>query len=170
VTSPPRTVVDLARDLDDYMVEHVVAEACYRGLASERELELQLERYPKRPGNKAVRWALGLEGGPKRTKSGGERALLKLLRESGIGGFDTNADVCGKEVDFLWRDRRFAVELDGWDGHKSRVAFERDRAKWAYLRTKGVDVMPVGGQRLKRDPDAIACEIRAALRTGHLGA
>lgn len=163
VTSPPRTVVDLARGLDDYMVEHVIADASFRGLASERELAEQLARCPNRRGNRAVRWALGLERGPRRTRSGGERALLRLLRESGIEGFETNAVIHGREVDFLWRDRNFGVEIDGWDGHKGRIAFERDRAKWAHLKSLGVDVMPVGAQRLDREPAAVVIEIRSVL-------
>jgi very-short-patch-repair endonuclease len=163
VTSPPRTVLDLSRHLNQEELENLVAESCYRGLASERELRDQIERYPRRPGNRAVRQVLALDGGPQRTRSAAERALLRLLREDGMRGFEVNAKVQGREVDFLWRAQSFAVEVDGWDGHKSRVAFERDRAKWSFLRSAGLDVMPVGAQRLKREPIAILKEIRSAL-------
>jgi hypothetical protein len=60
-----------------------------------------------------LRRILDLPGGPKRTRSGGERAMLRLLRRAGISGFGTNTGIHGYEVDFLWRDLRVVVELDG---------------------------------------------------------
>lgn len=163
VTSPPRTVVDLARLLDEELLEHVVAEASFLRLASEAELARQLDRYPNRAGNAAVRRVLGLPGGPQRTRSPGERALLRLLRANGFEGFEANARICGYDVDFLWRELAFAVELDGWDGHKSRTAFERDRLKLARLRAGGISVMPVTGRQLQRDETGVVHRLRAAL-------
>ena len=90
--------------------------------------------------------------------------MLKVLREGGVSGFETNAKVHGREVDFLWRDSNLAVEVDGWDAHKSRVAFEQDRAKWSYLKSVGTDVMPIGAQRLKRQPESALSEILSLLR------
>jgi very-short-patch-repair endonuclease len=37
--------------------------------------------------------------------------------------------VGGFEVDFLWRERRLIVETDGFRHHRTRRAFERDRAR-----------------------------------------
>jgi very-short-patch-repair endonuclease len=76
--------------------------------------------------------------------------MLKLLRNAGITGFKTNTKIHGYEVDFLWRDLGFAVEVDGYDGHSGRHAFERDRLKWARLQAKGIQVMPVTGRQFAR--------------------
>lgn len=43
LTSPPRTIFDLALLLDEQELEHVVAQAQYRRLASEAELVAQVE-------------------------------------------------------------------------------------------------------------------------------
>ena len=163
VTSPPRTVLDMAALLDGYELEALVAEANFRKLAREHELRDQVERYPKRRGVTALRNVLDLPGGPMRTRSAGERVLLRLLREHDITDFATNQDVLGHEVDFLWRETRLIVELDGWDGHSGRIAFERDRLKWARLGAAGFGVMPVTGRQIRDDPEGVIDRITAAL-------
>ncbi|HWM64301.1 MAG TPA: DUF559 domain-containing protein [Solirubrobacterales bacterium] len=114
-------------------------------------------------GNRRLRSVLDLPGGPRRTRSPGERALIRLLREGGIEGYETNAEVAGFEVDFLWRGEHLAIEVDGWDAHSGKVAFERDRLKVAKLRATGVSVMPVTGRQVRREPDAVVERLLAAL-------
>jgi very-short-patch-repair endonuclease len=164
VTSPPRTILDMAVVFDDlYELEALVAEAHFRGLAREPELRMQLERYRGVKGLRALRSVLDLEGGPQRTRSEGERAMLRILRRHKIKGFEANGDIHGYEVDFLWRDEAFCIELDGWDGHSSRAAFERDRLKWAELQAKGVAVMPITGRQALRDEAGVIARLRAVL-------
>jgi len=122
-----------------------------------------MEKNERRRGVARLREVLDLPGGPRRTRSPGERALLYLLRRAGIEGFETNAQALGYEVDFLWRELNFAVEVDGWDAHSGRVAFERDRLKVARLGAGGVQVMPVTGRQIRRDPDGVVTRLRAAL-------
>jgi very-short-patch-repair endonuclease len=170
LTSPPRTILDLAatlasreeeasadplepQPLDE--LERIGAEAHFRRRATDAELRDQLARNPNRPGVRALRTVLDLPGGPRRTRSPGERALLRLLRRREITGYETNADVAGHEVDFLWRELRFAVEVDGWDAHSGRIAFERDRLKVAVLNANGISVMPVTGRQIRRDPEGV---------------
>jgi very-short-patch-repair endonuclease len=156
VTSPPRTVFDMASIVDDpYELEALVAEAAFRRLASEKELRDQTERNSGCRGVPALNHVLRLEGGPQRTRSDGERLMLRLLRNRGIKGFETNGSIQGEEVDFLWRDEEFCVELDGWDGHSGRAAFERDRLKWAKLQAAGVAVMPITGRQINEDEDGV---------------
>ena len=165
VTSPPRTIIDVASYVDDrYELESIVAEAHFRGLARERELRERLERNAGRRGVARLGAILDMEGGPQRTRSQGERAMLRLLRSRGIAGFQANATVCGYEVDFLWRDLNFCVELDGWDAHSGRAAFERDRLKWARLEAGGVSVMSVSGRQLACDADGVVERLLATLR------
>lgn len=164
LVSPPRAILDCAALVGDrYELEALVAEASYRGLASEDELSRQVERNRGRPGVAALRQVLNLDGGPQRTRSKGERWFLRLLRESGIDGYEVNQKVFGREVDFLWRELDFCVELDGWDAHKGRVAFERDREKWAHLQSNGIDVMPLSPRRAQRDKDGTLDRLRKTL-------
>jgi very-short-patch-repair endonuclease len=71
--------------------------------------------------------------------------------------------VCGYEVDFLWPDRDLVVEVDGYDAHSGRVAFERDRLKVATLKANGIGVMPVTGRQIRRDPEGVIDRIVRAL-------
>ncbi len=168
VSSPPRMLLELAAYLEPPMLEFVIAEANYRGLASDAELGDQLERNPGKRGIRRLRQVLALPGGPRRTRSDGERELLRALRKAGIDGYEVNAELHGYEVDFLWRDLDFAVELDGWDGHSGRVAFERDRLKIAILDTKGLTVMPVTGKQVRDDLDGVLRRLSQALELKRL--
>jgi very-short-patch-repair endonuclease len=164
LTSPPRTILDMAALCSDpYELEGLVAEAHYRHLASETELRAQLERNPRKPGTRALRQVLDLPGGPQRIRSPAEGALLRLLRERRIEGFAANAKVAGYEVDFYFADARLAVEVDGFDAHSGRVAFERDRLKAATLGAAGITVMPVTGRQVRGDPDGVVGRVAAAL-------
>ena len=40
-------------------------------------------------------------------------------------------------VDFLWRNRRLVVEVDGFGAHGTRSAFEADRARDIELKLMG---------------------------------
>ena len=59
--------------------------------------------------------------------------------------------------------RNFAVEIDGYDAHSGRVAFERDRLKSRALNAHGMNVMPVTGRQIGRDPDGVIRRLLAAL-------
>lgn len=171
LTSPPRTILDLAAIVDDeYELERIVADAAYRGVASEAEICGQLERNPGKRGAVRLRGVVDLPGGPQRTRSPGERAMLRLLRGRGIGGFETNVRIHGYEVDFFWRAQCLVVEVDGWDAHSSRKAFEDDRLKAARLQARGIRVMRVTGRQIKRDPDGVIGRLLAALNSAQRSA
>jgi very-short-patch-repair endonuclease len=163
LTSPPRTILDMASLLvapgaprgsdGHYELEALVGEAQYRGVASDAELRDQLDRNRHKVGVVAVRSVLDIPGGPRRTRSPGERAMLRLLRKHAIDGYEVNAKIHGYEVDFLWPDEGVVVELDGYDGHSGRIAFERDRLKWSRLSSHGLLVLPITGRQIRDDPD-----------------
>jgi very-short-patch-repair endonuclease len=162
LTCPPRTILDLAAELEAGggcerlgELERLVAEANYRRLASEAELRDHLCRNLRRHGAAALRVVLDLPGGPRHTRSQAEKSMLRLLRRNGITGYETNARIHGYELDFLWRDLHFAVEVDGYDAHSGRVAFERDRLKAADLNASGLRVMPITGRQLREDPEGV---------------
>jgi very-short-patch-repair endonuclease len=172
LTSPPRTILDLSHLLSGEELESVVTEGQYRRLASEAELRAQVDGNDGRRGVANLRRVLDLPGGVKRTRSSGERAMLWLLRRAGIDGFETNARTHGYEVDFLWRYAGVAVELDGWEAHSGRVAFERDRLKIASLSAHGLTVIPVTARQVRDDPNGVARRLGRALaaarRSTHL--
>jgi hypothetical protein len=110
VTSPARTVLDLATTVDVQTLERVVAQGIRIGLFTERDLRDQLDRNRGRAGTAALRSVLERAGGPKLTRSEAERVLLIAVRKAGLPEPEVNATVCGYEVDFLWRGKRLVVE------------------------------------------------------------
>ena len=62
----------------------------------------------------------------------------------------TNVDVLGHEVDALWPAARLIVELDSWEFHSHRAAFERDRARDADSLLAGYRTIRVTHRRLDR--------------------
>jgi len=169
VTSPPRTVLDMSALLNEEDLEQLVAEAHFRRLSSEAELQDQLARNPRKRGTAKLRTVLGLPGGPQRTRSAVERWMLSLLRDSGLTGFKMNRKLHGFEVDVVWPDLRFAIEIDGWDAHSGRTAFERDHLKRATLTAHGITVMPVTGRQVRDDPRGVIDRIVKALAAAQAG-
>ncbi len=67
--------------------------------------------------------------------------------------------------------RRVIVELDGFEFHGHRAAFERDRTRDAALLVAGYRVLHLTHLRLESEPDEIVEEIRSLLGPGRdLGA
>lgn len=91
-----------------------------------------------------------------------EERFLRLCDDHGIPRPETNARVEGIEVDFVWRDRRLVVEVDGYVDHRSPAAFERDRERDVNLATKGWRVMRFMYDQVTRR----AAWVAAALGTG----
>ncbi|MDQ4132342.1 MAG: endonuclease domain-containing protein [Actinomycetota bacterium] len=65
-------------------------------------------------------------------------------------------------IDLAYPDIKLAVELDGWDAHRSRSAFEHDRARANALVVAGWTVIPF----TSRFTDAEILDCIAAARSG----
>ena len=89
--------------------------------------------------------------------------MLRLLRGAGLTGYELNRRIHGFEVDVLWRELNFAIEIDGYDAHSGRLAFERDRLKVATLKARGLDVVPVTPRQLRDDPEGVLARLLRAL-------
>ena len=66
-------------------------------------------------------------------------------------------------MDFLWPDARLIVEVDSWDAHGTRTAFQNDRAASNGLQLAGYVVLRFTDADLIRDPTRVARLIGRAL-------
>lgn len=89
--------------------------------------------------------------------------MLRLIRAAHLPPPRTNYPVAGYSADFCWPDERLIVEVDGYDFHASRAAFERDRRRDLVHREAGYEVLRFTGQQLKNDPVYVATVIARAL-------
>ena len=132
VTTPARTIIDLARTLTGRDLERIVDLADQRGLVDFDEL---------RAASAVSLHAVLQSYRPAATRSELEERFLELCDDHGIPRPETNTRIEGIEVDFVWRDRRLVVEVDGYAYHRSPEAFERDRERDVRLEIKGWRVM-----------------------------
>lgn len=148
VTSPARTVIDFAATTGREEAERAIAEACALKLTDEAQILAAIERAPNRAGVAQVRAILGQPGGAKRTRSGGERAMLRLVRAARLPVPMTNVPLLGFSADFLWPAERVIVEVDGYDVHSHRAAFERDHRRDVVHKDGGYEVLRFTGRQL----------------------
>jgi very-short-patch-repair endonuclease len=175
ITSPERTLVDisgrmgpseLARALDDGMRRRVVRLermrrcadrlACAPGRRLAIVQELLAERLPGYdPGDSDL-----------------ETRVLRLILNSGfpvpIQQYRVRLGGRTFRLDLAYPDVRLAVELDGWEYHRSRTAFDNDRSRANALVAAGWSVIRFTSR--SSDGEILAC-IRAARQAfGRFGA
>ena len=161
VTSPNRTLIDLAVDCTDQELEMAVAEAFALRLTN-RSVLLKAVKARRRPGVRRVRELL--EGDdPKRTRSAPERRLLSLIRGAGLPEPRTNFRIGPWEVDFYWPAQGLVVEVDAYSTHSSPRAFERDRRKDAALADRGLTVQRATANQIRDEPELTVGRIRRNL-------
>lgn len=75
----------------------------------------------------------------------------------------TNVLVGKDVVDALWANARLIVELDSWEFHAHRAAFEKDRDRDTDHLLAGYRTVRVTHRRLSEEPERLAAQIRALL-------
>jgi very-short-patch-repair endonuclease len=166
ITTPERTLLDIAPDLSVAELEQAVAEATRRGLATRRHLLTLISRYPTRHGAPALRQLLHGDRRPALTRSAAEQRFLSLVRSAELPSPEVNVRLHGFEVDFLWRDHGLVVEIDGYAYHSDPQAFERDRSRDAMLAARGYRVIRVTWRQLVDTPATVLAHVAQALARG----
>jgi very-short-patch-repair endonuclease len=93
-----------------------------------------------------------------------EQDFLALCRRHRLSKPSVNVKIDRFEVDLLWSKERLIVEVDGWESHRTRSAFEEDRARDARLKVLGYEVIRFTWRQVKSDPRGVAATIRLILR------
>jgi len=167
VTSPFRTIFDLAAVAGKREVERAWHEAEVRQLTDQVSLPMLLERYPGRRGTRVLRELLGSDEPVGISRNEFEEAFLALVDAYGLSRPRMNADLSLRgrfiEVDALWERQRLAVELDSRGVHGTKKRFESDRHRDRILVAEGYRTMRVTWLQLRDEPEAIAADLRLAL-------
>jgi very-short-patch-repair endonuclease len=160
VTSPARTLLDLATQVSAKHLSRATDEARVHRLVTDPSLNEQFQRYPHHRGTAALKNALQTE--PALTRSKAERQFLELIRAARLPEPETNVRVGNWEVDFLWRDHNLVVEVDGYAFHSSRSSFERDRRRDAELAAMQIRVMRCTWRQIQDERDALVATLALA--------
>lgn len=156
VTTPARTLLDVAEVVRRRALERTAAAAEQLRLFDLVAIERVLARHPHRHG--AARLAAVLADasvGDELTRSQLEERVLAICARYGVPRPAVNARVAGLEVDFYWPHARLVVEADSRRYHHTSAAFERDRERDARLMLHGLRVLRLTSRRIARAPDAV---------------
>ena len=156
VTSPERTLLDLASVLPERELVRAQNEAYVLNLTTPHTLAAFLARHPGRPTTR-------LKPAPGVTRSRLEDEFLRFVRRHRLPEPALNQRVAGYEVDALWSEQRLVVELDGYAFHATRAGFERDRERDAALLDAGFSTLRLTHRRLTGQPAREAARLRRLL-------
>ncbi len=166
LTSLPRTLLDYA--------SAVRFEQLQRAIERAEELELfdlvaadeLLNRTAGHPGHRRLQRALELYRPAPFTRSGIERYFLELVEGAGLPKPVTGFNELGHELDVYWPEEGLVVELDIFETHGTREAFERDRLRQEDLLLDGIRSTRVTGPRLEREPRRVIERVARLLEQG----
>ena len=125
VTTPVRTLVDLATDLHELGVERAINEADKRNLVDPETLRASLDRFGGEPGAPLLRHLLDKRTF-RLTDSGLEILFRPIAAAAGLPLPLTQQMVNGFRVDFYWPDFGLVVETDGLRYHRTPSSQTRD--------------------------------------------
>jgi very-short-patch-repair endonuclease len=164
LTTPTRTLLDLAHVLAPHALERALHRAEVLRLLDAGRLTARLDAAPGRR-TRALRAALArlATADPDITRSALEERFLALVARARLPRPRLNARVAGFEVDALWAQQRLVVELDGAAVHLTPRAFEEDRARDVALQVAGLRVGRFTWRQVADGPEAVARALRALL-------
>jgi len=164
VTTPGRTILDMAAHLQPSRLERLLDQAELQELTDYPALDAIARAQPGHRGASRLRRTLrSHHAGTDLTKSDLEAVFKELCRSHGLPTPRINHRVEGRTVDFLFAEQRLIVETDSWRYHKTRHAFENDRARDALLTRAGYRTLRFTDRRLTREPHAVAATLRSLL-------
>jgi very-short-patch-repair endonuclease len=142
VTSVSRTVSDLRGTFSPRLVRRAIRQAEIAGMRVD-----------------------GIESD--RTRSDLERDFLRLCRRHGLPLPQVNVRVGRWTVDFLWQEKKLAIEADSWAYHRGSAAFEDDHARDLDLRRRGYDIRRFSERQIHSEPGRVAADLAEALSPRH---
>jgi hypothetical protein len=168
-TSLARTLLDLAEVVGARGLERAIEQAEALRLLDMRPIDDVLRRAGGRRGAALLRATLAeIDPGSTLTRSELEERFLSICRDAGLPPDAVNAWISypgggGAEADFVWREQRFIVEVDGRAAHGTQRAFEHDRRRDQRLTLLGWRVVRLTWRQVVFEPAYVVATLRALL-------
>jgi very-short-patch-repair endonuclease len=171
VTTPSRTLFDLAGMIHPGKLARSVDDALVKRLTNVRALHEMLDELAERgrPGIRAMREVLrDRPMGYRPPESHLEARTQHILRKAGLPEFERQVDV-GDEagwigrVDFLYRPRHLILMVDGHRWHSALLDRLADDAQSARLVRAGFEVIRVSESQVWLSPDQVVARVKGAL-------
>ena len=167
VTTPARTVVDLARTLSFRAGVVTTDSALHRQLVTKAELRQVLTDCRRWPGARQAAAVIDFADG--RAESPLESIARIAFNDCGLPPPELQVWLGGTvepigRVDFYWKQYRTIAEVDGAlkyaDPHRARAQLRRD----SLFRDEGFEVVHFTWQQITQTPEHVAASIRNAFR------
>ena len=155
VTALPRTLLDVAATTSPRLTWNVVDRAERRGVLDLAEIDAMLKRRRAHRGAARLRKALAIYREPGFFRARSERLFRRLVKKAGLRPPLINTWIDRFEIDAYWEEERFAVEIDGWETHRGRRAFEDDRLRQEEMKLAGIDAIRISARRIETEPAAV---------------
>jgi very-short-patch-repair endonuclease len=169
VTSPMRTITDLAGRWDEERLERSIDVAHRRRLIDIVRFSEYVRRDENRtrPGVGVLKEMLDARDPRRPIGSDLETLLFRALRKAGLPVPVPQHPVRTRHgmrfIDFAYPEYRLAIELDGFEEHGTRRAFEADRVRQNELEELGFTFRRFTWTQLRADPADVAVTVGVAL-------
>jgi very-short-patch-repair endonuclease len=162
VTTPVRTLIDLALRLDRRELERAINEADKYDLVHPPGLRRALDSRRGERGVAKLRRVLDRRTF-RLTRDELERRFLPLARAAGLPVPLTFQKVNGFEVDFFWPDLGLVVETDGLRYHRTPAEQARDRLRDQTHTAAGLTQLRFTHEQVKYEPAHVRSVLRATV-------
>jgi hypothetical protein len=162
VTSPARTLIDLADFRKRRLLEKAIDQAEYH------RLHLPLgdvhDRLHKRPRAGLLKTVIATHvAGSTITDCESEECFLEIVRRADLPMPAPQRHMWGRRRDFLWPEQRLVVEIDGRKAHDRDNAFERDAIRDAEVVINGHRPLRFTRRAVKFDQRYVELALRSVL-------
>jgi very-short-patch-repair endonuclease len=163
VTSPTRTLIDIAVRLDREPLEAAINEADKLDLCDPEALRLALDDAKGDPGVRTLRTVLDRRTFTL-TDSELERRFLRLVHALGLPKPETGVRVNGFKVDFYWPELGLVVETDGLRFHRTPAQQGRDRVRDQVHMAAGLTPLRFTRAQVRFEPGYVGDTLAAVVR------
>lgn len=143
VTTAERTVIDLSAVLGEHTLGRVLDDAARRRIVSYESVQQCLDQMRRRGRRRTtvidrlLEARSGVDAGESELESRVGRWLVQAGLAPPVPQFWVVAGGRRFRLDLAYPDRRVGFELDGWEAHGDRIAFDADRARGNELALEG---------------------------------
>jgi very-short-patch-repair endonuclease len=168
VTSPARTLIDLATVASDRQLEAAVNAADQLDLIDPDALSAEIEKRTGQPGVPDLRRLLDARTF-RLTDSELERRFLRLVQSAQLPLPQTGVRLGAHTVDFFWPQLGLVIETDGLRYHRTASQQARDRRRDQALVSRGLTVLRFTHAQVAHEPaDVVAALSEVGRRLSRL--
>ncbi|HTX47095.1 MAG TPA: type IV toxin-antitoxin system AbiEi family antitoxin domain-containing protein [Solirubrobacteraceae bacterium] len=158
MTSPARTLLDLAARRTDRQFKRDVNNALHSIYLTKGALVDLIERHPNHPATNHLLYFVTTAGGP--TLSDWERMLPAFCAAQQLPAPVMGVPKAGHTPDASWPELNIVLELDSWEYHNTHLDFDTDRERDLDYHADGLLPIRITWELMIHQPDRTGAKLR----------